>query len=219
MEGLGYQVSCVDPCPFTRGKGAELTIVVIHVDDGLCTGSKPLVMEALAEIGKKLEIKQIGEAHVFLGLEIWRCGDRVWLGQETYIASMLERFNMNGCKPAKTPIEVGKILIKEGEVPEEGTPYAACVGALVYAATMTRPDIAYAVGSLCRYMAAPTKEHWQVAKRVLSYLAGTASIGIIYTKGGGAAEAFGDADYAADIDTRRSGSLVKKNGGALLWSS
>jgi hypothetical protein len=64
-------------------------------------------------------------------------------------------------------------------------------------------------------------EHWLAAKRVLQYLAGTPSIGIVYKKGGATAEAFGDADYAADVDTRRSrsGSLVIKNGGALLWSS
>jgi hypothetical protein len=104
---------------------------------------------------------------------------------------------------------------------EEGTPHAACVGALMYTATMTRPDIAHAAGSLCRYMAAPTTEHMLAAKRVVRYLAGTPSIGIIYKKGGDTAEGFGDANYAADVDTQRSrsGSLVMKNGGALMWSS
>lgn len=91
----------------------------------------------------------------------------------------------------------------------------------MYVATMTRPDIAYAVSSLCRYMAAPTKEHWQAAKRVLRYLAGTTNTGIVYKRGSGKARAYGDADYAADVDTRRSrsGSLIIMNGGALLWSS
>jgi hypothetical protein len=91
----------------------------------------------------------------------------------------------------------------------------------MYAATMTRPDIAYAVGSLCRYMAAPTTEHWLAAKRILRYLAGTTGIGIIYEQGSGTTKAYGDTDYAADVDTRRSQSvsIVVKNGGALLWGS
>jgi hypothetical protein len=121
-------------------------------------------MAAINEIGKNLEIQQLGEAHVFLGLEIRRHKGRVYLGQEKYISDLLARFNMSECKPVRTPIEVGKALIKEGEALEDDTPHAACVGALMYAATMTRPDISYTVGMLCRYMATPTQEHWQAAK-------------------------------------------------------
>jgi hypothetical protein len=85
--------------------------------------------------------------------------------------------------------------------------------------TMTRLDIAYAVGLLCHYMAAPTTEHLLAAKRIMRYHAGTPSIGIIYKKGGDTAEGFGDADYAADVGAQRSrsGSLVMKNGGALIY--
>jgi hypothetical protein len=221
MEELGYQVSSVDPCLFTRGNGPALVIVIIHVDDGVCTGPKSLVLAAITEIGRKLDIKQLGEAHVFLGLDIRRSAGGMWLGQEGYIVGMLERFNMKDCKPVKTPIEVGAALTKEGEALAKDTPYAACVGALMYAATMTRPDIAYAVGSLCRYMAAPTKDHWLAAKRVLRYPVCSTGVGIIYRKGAGAAEAYGDADYAADVDTRRSrsGCIVLKKGGPLLRSS
>jgi hypothetical protein len=82
MEELGYRVSGVDPCLFMRNNRPELIIVVIHVDDGVCTGPKLLVIAAITEIGNKLDIKQLGEAHVFLGLEIRRSGDRLWLGQE-----------------------------------------------------------------------------------------------------------------------------------------
>jgi hypothetical protein len=221
MEELEYKVSEVDPCLFTHGNGPELVIVIIHVDDGICTGPKSLVITAIIEIGRKLAIKQLGEAQVFLGLEIRRSAWRMWLGQQAYITGMLERFKMKDCKPVKTPIKTGKILTKEGEALNKDTPYAASVGALMYAPTMTRPDIAYAVGSLCRYMAATTTEHWLAAKRILRYLAGTTGIGIIYEQRSGTTKAYDDADYAADVDTRRSqsGSMVVKNGGALLWGS
>jgi hypothetical protein len=155
MEELGYVVSDVDPCLLTRSVGERL-VVVIHVDDGVCTSPRPRVMVALNEIGKKVYIKQLGDAHVLLGLEIRGRSGRVYLGQETYISDLLARFNMSDCKPVRTPVEVGKTFSKDGEPVADGTPYATCVGALLYAATMTRPDIAYAVGTLCRYMAAPT---------------------------------------------------------------
>jgi hypothetical protein len=112
MEELEYKVSEVDPCLFTRGNGPELVIVIIHVDDGICTGPESLVITASFEIGRKLAIKQLGEAQVFLGLEIRRSAWRMWLGQQAYITGMLERFKMKDCKPVKTPIKTGKILTK-----------------------------------------------------------------------------------------------------------
>jgi hypothetical protein len=112
MEELAYRLSGIDPCLFMHNNGPELVLIVIHVDDGMCTGPKLLVMAAITEIGNKLDIKQLGEARVFLGLDIRRSGECLWLGQERYIAGMLECFNMKNCKPVKTTIEVGKILSK-----------------------------------------------------------------------------------------------------------
>jgi hypothetical protein len=70
-------------------------------------------------------------------------------------------------------------------------------------------------------MANPTEDHWQAAKKVLRYLAGARALGIVHTKGAGGAEAFGDSDFAADMNTRksRSGTVILKNGGAVLWNS
>jgi hypothetical protein len=147
MEELGFVVSDVDPCLFTRSVHGERLVVVIQVDDGVCTGPRARVMAALDEIGKKLEIKKLGEAHVCLSMEIRRRSGRVYLGQETYISDLLARFNMSDCKPVRTPVEVGKIFSKDGKPVADSTPYAACFGALLYVATMTRPDISYAVGS------------------------------------------------------------------------
>lgn len=84
-------------------------------------------------------------------------------------------------------------------------PYASAVGSLMYAMVCTRPDIAQAVSVVSRYMSQPGKEHWQAVKRIFRYLKGTADIGLIY---GGNSSSFlsgySDADYAADLDTRRS---------------
>jgi hypothetical protein len=59
-------------------------------------------------------------------------------------------------------------------------PYASAVGSLMYAMVCTRPEIAYVVGVLSRYMSKPGKEHWTTVKRVFRYLRGTASYGLCY---------------------------------------
>ena len=71
-------------------------------------------------------------------------------------------------------------------------------------------------------MARPSKEHWQAAKATVRYLAGTIDYGIVYKGNGGlSVHGYCDADYAGDIETRRSktGSLIVMNGGAIDWRS
>jgi len=100
-------------------------------------------------------------------------------------------------------------------------PYSTLIGSLMYLSVCTRPDISQAVGALARYMSKPTSAHWSVAKTVLRYLAGTPNYGITYGTGNRGLQVYCDADYAGDIDTRRSttGYAFILNGGAITWSS
>ena len=96
-------------------------------------------------------------------------------------------------------------------------PYASAVGSLMYAMVCTRPDIAHAVGVLRRYMSKPGKEHWTLVKRVFRYLHGTTSYGLCY-QGRPQLDivldihGFVDADWAGDLDRRRSTSGYVFNG-------
>ena len=64
-------------------------------------------------------------------------------------------------------------------------PYRALVGALLYLAMWTRPDIAFAVSPLARFQERPTHTHWRVGKHILAYLKGTAQLGLCYSRGEG----------------------------------
>jgi hypothetical protein len=84
MEELGYESSCIDPCLFTRGEGDQRIAIVVHVDDGICTGIKEQVKAALDEIATKIGIKDMGEAKEFLSLELRQDEGRLWIGQSGY---------------------------------------------------------------------------------------------------------------------------------------
>ena len=81
--------------------------------------------------------------------------------------------------------------------------YQSVVGSLMYLATCTRPDIAYAVGMLARFSSKPNQSHWTAAKRVLRYLRGTVNFGILY-RGESGVLGYSDADWAGDADDRKS---------------
>jgi len=88
----------------------------------------------------------------------------------------------------------------------------------MYLAVATRPDLAYSVGILSRFLDSPTEEHWNAGKRVLRYLSGTTDIGITYGHdGSNNLIAYSNADWANCVNTRRStsGIVLMLNGGPI----
>jgi histone deacetylase 1/2 len=87
---------------------------------------------------------------------------------------------------------------------EDATRYKSIVGALQYL-TITRPDLAFAVNKVCQYLHSPTTEHWTAVKRILRYVRGTSNVGLKIMKSPSLMlSAFSDADWAGDVDDRRS---------------
>jgi hypothetical protein len=97
-------------------------------------------------------------------------------------------------------------------------PYRELIGSLLYLSVCTRPDIAYAVEVLSRYMSAPTTDHWRAAMGILRYLAGTRDLGIVSGNGGLIPEGYVDADYAGELDTT-TGYVFILAERAISWSS
>ena len=103
----------------------------------------------------------------------------------------------------------------------DATFYLSIAGALQYL-TLTRPDIAYAVGQICLHMHAPRDAHWVLVKRLLRHIHGTSAHGLM-VKGSSSLElaAYSDADWAGCPDTRRStsGFCVYLGDNLVSWSS
>jgi hypothetical protein len=177
-------------------------------------------------LGTAFKLKDLGEVSFHLGMEVTRdrAARTLRLTQTKYATALVERFGMQQARTATVPMGVASCLTKEGGTPLDPATrrYAELVGALLYLATCTRPDISYAVGVLSRFMGAPTKEHWTAALTVVRYISGTLGMGLQF---GGAPSlsivGFADADYAGDLDSRRSttGFVFMLNGAAVSWRS
>ena len=100
-------------------------------------------------------------------------------------------------------------------------PYENAIGNLMYAMVSTRHNISHAVGVISRFMGNLTEEHWRAVKWVPQYLRGTNEHCIIFNGSEGSTCRYVDADYAGDLDKRRSttGYVFTLAGGAISWMS
>uniref|UniRef100_A0A6V7IHN0 Reverse transcriptase Ty1/copia-type domain-containing protein n=1 Tax=Bracon brevicornis TaxID=1563983 RepID=A0A6V7IHN0_9HYME len=115
---------------------------------------------------------------------------------------------MSESKPITTPIDLSSKLKRNEENPADEDniklPYRELVGALMYLAVCTRPDIAYTVSYLSQYNSCYDFSHWTAAKRVLRYLKETEDIGLSFRKRKESLNGYVDADWANCLDDRRS---------------
>ena len=129
---------------------------------------------------------------------------------------------MLDCKPADTPITTNHGLqIIEGEKSTDHDRYRRLVGKLIYL-SHTRPDIAYAVGVVSRFMHKPQIHHMTAVMRILRYLKKTNSRGLLFRKNDNLdLLACTDADWAGDRDDRKStsGYFTLVGGNLVTWKS
>ncbi|XP_035231387.1 secreted RxLR effector protein 161-like [Stegodyphus dumicola] len=133
---------------------------------------------------------------------------------------------MEDCKPVSTPPILKEGLTekkKEDKSNREIFPYREAVGALMYLMLGTRPDLAYCVGILSRYLENPSKDDWKKVKRVFRYIAGSLTKGVTYKNKykPGILECYSDADFGGCQETGKStsGVVILYSGGAISWIS
>ena len=233
LKCTGYHKSNADGCIYTKSKKAadghiSYVILGVYVDDLVPVSNDPAMLkEEKAALCNKFEMVDQGEIHYLLGMSIKR--DRklrtLTINQPTYLEKVLKRFGMEHCKPVSTPLEPGKKFQKlsTDDKPFDTQIYQQAIGCLTHASTTTRPDIAAAVGVLSQYMSNPSTDHWMGVKRVLRYLKGTLRYGLKFSISEQQPELVGysDADWAGDVDTRRStsGYVFQYGNGTISWST
>jgi hypothetical protein len=219
---LKFYQSKADPCFYIYIENNKLMLLVMYVDDGYIIAShKILIDEFLNELSKEFEITSTTDVKNFLGIEIERLDNgAIFVHQSKYIKSILERFNMQEANSVSTPIETNWNDNNNANMNSCNAPYREAVGNLMFLQTVSRPDISFALNVAARNLEKPSECHWQLVKRILRYLRGTSEMGLLYSREGNL-EAFSDADYAGDKETRKStsGVVCTYAGAAITWQS
>lgn len=227
IEQLGFVTARSDPCLYIKRDKDALMVIALYVDDLLLAGKD---MNAIAwmksEFSKRFEMKDLGEAHKCIGLEISRNRNTrtLYLSQHTYATSVLERFKMSNCNPCATPMELCRPPIDASIIdPPTNCPYRQAIGCLMFLMVGTRPDLSFTVGRLAQSCEQPRQSDWNAVKRVLRYVQGTKNVSLKYV---GSADkpsisGYSDADWAGCVKSRKStsGYVFMLCGGAVSWCS
>ena len=135
---------------------------------------------------------------------------------------MLERYCLSDAKLATTPADINVKLRRDDKVskPVDPAEYQSMAESLLYVATATCPDIAYAVGVVSKFNAKPSEAHLTTVKRIFRYLKGTSDLALKYKRTDDIVLT-GYADWAGDQDDRHSttGNFFALSGGAVSWLS
>lgn len=229
LQDLGFSVSEYDTALYIKRMDNEkVLIVAVYVDD-LTIFASDLhdLLNLKSALAKRFKMEDMGEISFLLGLQITRDRSKrqITIGQQKYVNDMIHKFNLNGMRPSRVPMDPNLHLTLDGQPLDAPgiKEYQSIIGTLMYLMLGTRPDLAYSVSRLSQFLAAPTAAHMTAAKKVCAYAHTTASISLVFGDGGedNNLVAYSDADYARCTDTRRStsGYVFMLNGAAISWKS
>ncbi|MFZ4818323.1 MAG: reverse transcriptase domain-containing protein, partial [Limisphaerales bacterium] len=224
-----------------RSDGGGWILLAVYVDDFFWIGSdRGLLDDAIRKFSSYFTVTNLGTPEWFLGMRIRRGSGFASVDQSTYARKVLEQFGMSDCNPLSSPLDPSATL-STAMSPQDaaaraemaGVPYREAIGSLMYLACGTRPDLAAAVGIAARFMSNPGHQHWLAVKRIFRYLRGTVDFGLVYEADPGEGRVrdtgmpvprifgYSDADWGADVDSRRStsGYVFLNAGAAISWQS
>ena len=198
--------------------------ILAYVGDLIVAGEKLAGVAAVKRfVSTKFEVHDMREVNDLIGMKVMRdrAAKTLHLRNPGPMATLLEAFGMETSTPNKAPMASGVKLTKtRKDLLPDANRYADLVGSLFYLSTTTRRDIAFAVGVLSRFMSCPQPDHMCAEKKLLRYLRGTTRLWVV-CGGRESLQGFVDADWAGDVDGRRSttGFAFTLNGGPIAWAS
>ncbi|CAI7851105.1 unnamed protein product, partial [Closterium sp. NIES-53] len=230
LAALGFAPSTADPSLFLRtDTSLPPFYILVYVDDLVfATADTTGLAHMKSELQKRHTCTDLGELRSYLGLQITRDRARrtITLTQSHMVQQVLQRFDFTYSSPQATPLSTRHSLsaLPSDESVEPTGPYPELVGCLMYLMTCTRPDLAYPLSILARYVAPGRHqpEHMAAVKRVLRYLCNTSGLGLVL---GGRSPVVltghADASWVDDLATQRSsqGYTFTLGSGSVSWRS
>lgn len=253
LKKQGFSRCEADPCLYvrhhTRGDGVDeknhLTLLGVFVDDiFICGTDDQMVNKVKRNLALVFEITDLGFASWALGMKVTQEKDLISIDQQQYLKNVIETYGEHIASKTRnppTPLPAGQELFQSMSPTEEKEkkamdklPYRNLLGALMYLAVGSRPDIAQATSLLARFSNNPGQDHWEALLHLLRYLRGKPNVGLTYEKkekaisfnmnhlqGQHLLQAYVDANYATDKETSKSvsGQVFTMAGGAVSWKS
>eukprot|EP00253_Pinus_taeda_P033053 PITA_33053 len=204
LQKMGFVKSDTDRNLYYVVVENEPLILVSYVDDLFLTRSSRLIKHCKKNLAIEFDMKDLGQMHYFLGLEVWQQKGEIFFGQGRYATEILKRFKMQECRPMATLMITNwkKIDALEDKNVDPFL-YRQLIGSLMYLVN-TRPYICYVVNTLSQVMVEPNRAHWVATKHVLRYILGTIEHGILYTRGNDIKlSGFTDADWTGSSVNRK----------------
>ncbi|XRB16277.1 retrovirus-related Pol polyprotein [Pseudoscourfieldia marina] len=225
---LGFKPGEVDIGMYSAAVGTENEIwILVYVDDIIFASKNEQTKDIFAgHLRKKYRITEPAQLTWALGMKISFAADGIILTQDLYMSKILERFGFtSAAKSATTPLAHGTTLTRADEEDAEARHLAQqFVGAILYAAVISRPDLSSTVRAMSHVMSKPPSNFEACKKHVLRYLSGTINRGIKYnTNSNVPLKLIGycDASWGDNHENRRStsGYIFFLNGGPISWAS
>jgi len=200
---------------------------VLHWVDDLQLAHRELheVQKLKKSLLSSFKGKDLGETKRYLNMEVDRdrSAKTLKMSQPLNVEALVGKLGLENANARELPFSAGadvQAWVEGDKLMEDMKKFAEVVGGLLYLSCCTRPDIAYCVNILARYMTKPTVRHFELLKGIVRYLKGTKDVGLVFGTGG-TVEGFTDADFASCKDTRRSrsGMVFLSHGGAVHWAS
>ena len=173
---------------FIKRDEKSLLVAQVYVND-IVFGSTfdHLAHEFSEEMKRDFEMSMVGKVNYFLGLQVKKREDGIFISQEKYAKNLVKRFGLDSKKHSSTPMSSSVKLSRDA------------VG------IDSRPDITFSVGVCARFQVAPKESHLTAVKRIIHYINGTSDYGIWYSRDSNECLAgYSDADWAGCIDDRKS---------------
>ena len=209
----------------------------LYVDDTVHLDNNPAMYQRFREdYASEFDLKPDDTLGVFIGIRIKhdKIKQCITLDQEHYALSILDKYGFQDLRPAKTPMAGDKLSTKDQPlvvVERVRDFYCEVVGSFNFLACQTRPEVSFTCSELSKFLSNPGPSHLEAVTRLARYIKGNPSLSLRYSKVPNPSHwpthptnelwAFVDADWAGNVDTRRStsGYVIMLNGAAVSWKS
>ncbi|GKD06963.1 putative ribonuclease H-like domain-containing protein, partial [Tanacetum coccineum] len=201
----GFRKGQIDKTLFIKRLKGDILLVQVYVDDIIFGSTKKSLCDEFEQImHNRFQMSSIGELTFFLGLQVKKKEDGIFISQDKYVGEILKKFGFSSVRTTSTPMETNKALTKDEDGEDVDVHlYSSMIRSLMYL-TSSRLDIMFSVCACLRFQVQPKVSYLNVVKRIFRYLKGQPKLGLWYPKDSPITlEAFSDSDYAgASLDRK-----------------